>query len=185
MGPWEPGYVTLHRSGELARRADQAHAALASCGLCFRNCEVSRLEGPAGVCRAGRDAVVASWTAHKWEEPPISGTGGAGTIFFSQCTGRCIYCQNYSISQMGVGRPVTVQRLAWMMLDLQRRGCHNVEFVTPTHYIAPILAALDMAAGQGLHIPTVWNTNGYDSLAGLLLLDGVDRHLPAGCQIRR
>ncbi len=114
-----------------------------------------------------------------WEEPPLSGTGGAGTIFFGNCTGRCIYCQNYPISQMGVGRPVTVQRLAWMMLDLQERGCHNVEFVTPTHYIAPILSALDIAAAQGLRLPLVYNTNGYDSVSALRLLDGVvDIYLP-------
>jgi len=179
MDSWQPGYVMLHRSGELQRRAKRAYELLAACNLCYRNCGVNRLDGPAGVCRAGREAVVASWTSHKWEEPPISGRRGAGTIFFSRCTGRCIYCQNFSISQMGVGRSVTVERLAWMMLDLQRRGCHNIEFVTPTHDIPPILAALDIAAGQGLHIPTVWNTNGYDSPTALQLLDGViDIYLP-------
>jgi putative pyruvate formate lyase activating enzyme len=176
---WELPYIALQRSGELRRRAEQARANLAACTLCHRACKVNRLDGPAGVCRAGSQAVVASWTAHMWEEPPISGTRGAGTIFFSQCTGRCIFCQNYSISQMGVGRPVTIERLAWMMLDLQKRGCHNIEFVTPTHYIPPILAALDIAAAQGLRLPLVWNTNGYDSLDALTLLDGViDVYLP-------
>ena len=172
---------------------------LESCTLCHRACKANRFDATAstlslpgrgqgegasatghrGVCGAGAEAVVASWTAHMWEEPPLSGTRGAGTIFFSRCTGRCIFCQNYPISQMGVGRPVTVERLAWMMLDLQKRGCHNVEFVTPTHYVAPILAALDTAAAQGLHIPLVYNTNGYDSIEALRLLDGViDIYLP-------
>jgi putative pyruvate formate lyase activating enzyme len=203
---WEPPYVALQRSGELRRRAEQACAMLAACNLCYRACGVNRLDSPPsppilggateaasaapfppelggqggkGVCRAGSRAVVASWTAHKWEEPPLSGTGGAGTIFFGQCTGRCIYCQNYPISQLDVGREVSVERLAWMMLDLQKRGCHNVEFVTPTHYLTPILAALDMAAAQGLRLPLVWNTNGYDSVDTLRLLDGViDIYLP-------
>lgn len=179
MDSWEPGYVLLHRTGELSRRAEQAYGALAACNLCHRRCGVDRRNGPAGVCRAGRDAIVGSWTSHKWEEPPISGTGGAGTIFLSQCTGRCIFCQNFSISQMGVGRPTSVERLAWMMLDLQKRGCHNVEFVTPTHYIPPILAALDLAAAKGLRLPAIWNTNGYDSLEALALLDGaIDIYLP-------
>ncbi len=197
MDSWEPGYVQLHKSGELKRQAERAHALLADCAFCYRACRLNRLEaappspptlggqeakagpGGPGVCCAGVEAVVASWTAHKWEEPPISGTGGAGTIFFSQCTGRCIYCQNYPISQLGVGRLVSNERLAWMMLDLQKRGCHNVEFVTPTHYIAPILAALDIAAARGLRIPLVYNTNGYDSLLALQLLDGViDVYLP-------
>ncbi len=179
MDSWQPGYVQLHRSGALRQRAKRAYDLLAACNLCYRACGVNRLKGPAGVCRAGRDAVVASWTAHMWEEPPLSGTRGAGTIFFSQCTGRCLYCQNFPISQLGVGRTVTVDRLARMMLDLQERGCHNVEFVTPTHCIPPILAALDVAAAHGLRLPTVWNSNGYDSLAALELLDGViDIYLP-------
>ncbi len=176
---WEPRYVGLHRTGELGRRTEHAYAMLAACRLCARACGVNRLDEPAGVCRAGREAVVASYAVHPWEEPPLSGTRGAGTIFFSQCTGRCIYCQNYSISQMGVGRPVSVERLARMMLSLQKQGCHNIEFVTPTHYIAPILAALDIAAERGLRLPLVYNTNGYDSVEALALLDGViDVYLP-------
>lgn len=176
---WQPGYVRLHHSGELKQRAEQAYGRLVACDLCYRACGVDRSQEPAGFCRAGPAPVVASWTAHMGEEPPLSGSSGSGTIFLTHCTAKCSFCQNFSISQMSVGREVTVERLAWMMLSLQKRGCHNVNFVTPTHYTAPILAALDVAAGQGLCIPVVWNTNGYDSLAALRLLDGVvDIYLP-------
>jgi putative pyruvate formate lyase activating enzyme len=121
----------------------------------------------------GGDPVIASWNVHPWEEPPISGTRGSGTIFFSGCTGRCRFCQNYPISQMGYGNRVSIDRFAGMMLELQGRGCHNINFVTPTHFVPQILAAVDVAAGQGLCIPLVYNTSGYDTVATLRLLQGV------------
>jgi putative pyruvate formate lyase activating enzyme len=179
MGDFEPGYLALHRSGELARRIQAAREVLASCRLCPRECGVDRLNGKAGFCKAGPLPRVASWNTHRWEEPPISGTRGSGTIFFSHCTGRCIFCQNYPISQLGVGNDVSVERLAEMMLELQARGCHNINFVTPTHYVSQILEALPHAIAGGLRIPLLYNTSGYDSLETIRLLDGVvDIYLP-------
>ena len=152
---------------------------LSSCTLCPRGCRVNRLKGEKGFCRAGADPVVASWTAHPWEEPPISGTQGSGTIFFTHCSGRCLFCQNYPISQLGVGRQVTVQRLAEMMLVLQARGCHNINLVTPTHFVPQILAALPLAVAGGLRLPLVYNCSGYEAIEALHLLDGVvDVYLP-------
>jgi putative pyruvate formate lyase activating enzyme len=168
-----PGYLALHRSGELGRRARAAMAALACCDLCPRACGVDRLDGGRGVCGAGADPVIASWNVHPWEEPPISGDRGSGTIFFSGCTGRCRFCQNYPISQYRYGNRVTVERFAGMMLELQGRGCHNINFVTPTHYVPQILAAVDVAAARGLCIPLVYNTSGYETVETLRLLEGV------------
>lgn len=169
----EPGYLALSRSGELNRRIEAAHALLAPCRLCPRECGVDRLSGEEGFCRSGVQPKVASWTLHPWEEPPISGTRGSGTIFFSGCTGRCLFCQNYPISQLGVGNVVTVERLAEMMVKLQQRGAHNVNLVTPTHFVPQILAALPLAIEMGLRLPLVYNSSGYESVEVLRLLDGV------------
>jgi putative pyruvate formate lyase activating enzyme len=178
-GQWEPAFLALHRSGELRRRAREAIASLAECRLCPHECKVNRLADGRGVCRMGASAKIASWNVHPWEEPPISGTGGSGTIFLSGCTGRCIFCQNYSISQMGYGNEISAERFAGMMLELQRRGVHNINFVTPTHFVPQILAAADIAAGWGLRIPLVYNTSGYERIETLRLLDGViDVYLP-------
>jgi putative pyruvate formate lyase activating enzyme len=169
----EPGYLALSHSGELARRIEAAYALLAPCRLCPRECGVDRLAGEEGFCRSGAQPKVASWTLHPWEEPPISGTRGSGTIFFSGCTGRCLFCQNYPISQLGVGNVVTVARLAEMMVELQQRGAHNVNLVTPTHFVPQILAALPLATEMGLCLPLVYNSSGYESVEVLRLLDGV------------
>jgi putative pyruvate formate lyase activating enzyme len=190
----EPGYLTLHRSGELARRIEAAWAMLAPCQLCPHRCGVDRLDGDPGtgqgICRMGRLPKVSSWNLHAWEEPPISGTRGSGTIFFSGCTGRCRFCQNYPISQFGYGAVVSVERLAGMMLELQRKGAHNINLVTPTHFMPHILAALPYAIRGGLHLPLVYNTSGYESVAALRLLESVmDIWLPdakyAGDRIAR
>ena len=173
MVDWEPSYLALHRSGELARRARVAMAALAGCRICPRGCAVDRLTDGRGACNVGAEPVVASWNAHPWEEPPISGTRGSGTIFFSGCTGKCRFCQNYPISQYGYGNRVNIERLGEMMLELQRRGCHNINFVTPTHFVPQILAAADHAAGLGLRVPLVYNTSGYETVETLRLLEGV------------
>jgi putative pyruvate formate lyase activating enzyme len=174
-----PAYLALMESGELHVRVEQARAHLMACDLCPRRCGVNRLEGQLGFCRAGASARVASHNVHRWEEPPISGTRGSGTIFFSHCTARCLFCQNYPISQLGVGEEADGRRLGQMMLALQRWGCHNVNLVTPTHYVPQILAGLEVAAAGGLRIPIVYNTSGYDSLETLGLLDGVvDIYLP-------
>ena len=173
MADWEPSYLALHRSGELRERARAATAALARCELCPRTCGADRLHGGRGVCNMGAEPVIASWNVHRWEEPPISGTGGSGTIFLSGCTGKCVFCQNYPISQFGYGNAVRTERFAGMMLALQRRGCHNINFVTPTHFVPQILAAVDLAAGWGLRIPLVYNTSGYERVETLRLLEGV------------
>jgi len=176
---YAPGYLRLAETGELAERVRRAEALLADCVLCPRRCGVNRLEGEVGYCKAGADPVVASWNVHPWEEPPISGTRGSGTVFFTYCTARCLFCQNYPISQLGVGNRVSVERLAEMMMELQAMGCHNINFVTPTHFAAQIVQALPHAVELGLRVPLVYNTSGYDSLETLQLLDGiVDVYLP-------
>lgn len=169
----EPSYLALHRSGALAERSRRALAGLQTCRLCPRGCGVDRTTGGRGVCRMGANPVVASWNVHRWEEPPISGTGGSGTIFFSGCIAQCCFCQNYPISQYRYGNEVSCERLGEMMLELQRRGCHNINFVTPTHFAAQILAATDYAAARGLRIPLVYNTGGYETVETLRLLEGV------------
>jgi len=176
----EPAYLVLFRSGELAERATRAVERLASCDLCARYCRVNRQLGIRGaVCRTGRRAVVQSFGPHHGEERPLSGTRGSGTIFFTWCNLRCVFCQNYQIAQLGEGDEVTADRLADMMLRLQYLGCHNINFVTPSHVVAQILEALVIAVEGGLRLPLVYNTGGYDSPEALTLLDGViDIYLP-------
>ena len=174
-----PTYLHLEASGELASRVEAAWAILGDCKLCPRQCRVNRLEGKLGFCRSGAQARVASWNRHPWEEPPISGTRGSGTIFFSGCTGACLFCQNYPISQLGVGQEVSADQLASMMLELQARGCHNVNLVTATHFVPQVLAALQLAIPRGFHLPLIYNTSGYETVETLRLLEGVvDVYLP-------
>lgn len=179
---FEPAYVTLHRSGELRARAAAARERLADCDLCARHCRVDRLAEPldkGALCRTGALARVASFAPHFGEEEPLSGSRGSGTIFFSWCNLRCVFCQNWEISWRGAGVEVSPGRLAEMMLSLQAMGCHNVNFVSPSHVIAPILEALVLAVEGGLRLPLVYNTGGYDSPEGLALLDGViDIYMP-------
>jgi putative pyruvate formate lyase activating enzyme len=174
-----PSYLRLEASGELAARAEAAQAILAHCTLCPRRCRVDRLAGELGFCRSGAQARVASWNRHPWEEPPISGTRGSGTIFFSGCTGACLFCQNYPISQLGVGQEATAGQLASMMLELQAKGCHNINLVTATHFVPQVLAALRLAIARGFHLPLVYNSSGYETVETLRLLEGVvDIYLP-------
>lgn len=168
-----PSYVGLHSSGELERRARTAQLSLAHCELCPHRCGANRLAGELGRCRMGAEAVVAAWNLHMWEEPPISGTAGSGTIFFSGCTGHCRFCQNYPISQLGVGQQVSRSRFAEMMLELQRRGAHNINFVTPTHFVGSILGSLPRAVEMGLRLPLVYNSSGFERVETLRWLDGV------------
>lgn len=176
----EAAYLSLHRTGELAARARQAVERLESCDLCARYCRVDRTRGRRGaVCRSGRQAVVSSAFPHHGEEDPIRGWRGSGTIFFSWCNLRCVYCQNWELSWKGEGREVDAATLARMMLELQRAGCHNINFVSPSHVVAQILEALEIAAGEGLSLPLVYNSGGYDSPEALALLDGViDIYMP-------
>jgi putative pyruvate formate lyase activating enzyme len=176
----EPAYLDLLRSGELEQRARRAVEALAGCDLCARYCRVNRLETIDGaVCRTGRLAVVHSFGAHHGEEGPLRGRYGSGTIFFSGCNLRCVFCQNWEISQKGIGAEVQADALAARMLRLQQSGCHNINFVTPSHVVAQILEAVLIAALEGLRLPLVYNTGGYDSPEALALLDGViDIYMP-------
>jgi putative pyruvate formate lyase activating enzyme len=177
---FEPAYLELHRTGELKKRAEKLRAVMEECRLCPRQCRVNRLEGKKGFCRApGTTLVVSSAHPHFGEEKPLVGEGGSGTIFLTHCNLRCVFCQNWEISQLGRGTERSTDELAGMMLRLQKIGCHNINLVTPTHYSAPILKALDTAAKKGLRLPVVYNTSGWERLEILKVLDGiVDIYLP-------
>ncbi len=153
--------------------------ALRECRICPRRCGVDRTSGKTGYCRAGEKASVYSCLAHQGEEPPISGQRGSGTIFFSRCNMKCVYCQNYRFSQLDEGREVTTAELAEMMISLEKRGCHNINLVSPTHYLPQVLSALTEAAGKGLSIPIVYNTSGYELKESIRAIEGVvDIYLP-------
>jgi putative pyruvate formate lyase activating enzyme len=180
MRDYEPSYLALHASGELHDRARRGLALLAArCRVCPRLCKVDRLSDQAGLCRVGRHAVVASHFAHFGEEDCLRGQRGSGTIFFSGCNLRCVFCQNHDISWRLQGERVAPDRLARMMLELQELGCHNINWVTPEHVVPQILEALPLAIDAGLRLPTVYNTSAYDSPESLELMDGVvDIYMP-------
>lgn len=165
---------------ELQKRVEAAHDLLESCRVCPRQCGVNRLKNDKlGFCRSGLHPVVSSINAHHGEEPPLSGTRGSGTIFLANCNLRCVYCQNYPISQLGNGAERTPGELACQMVWLQEQGCHNLNLVTPTHFMPQILKAFGIARERGFNLPIVYNTSGYESLEALRLLDGiVDIYLP-------
>lgn len=177
-------YHTLYQSGELKDRIAQAKDQLRSCSFCPRNCQVDRLDArQLGVCQTGELALVASYTPHFGEERPLVGRGGSGTIFFGQCSLHCLFCQNYEIShcQPGDGECAALppESLAQLMLDLEKKGCHNINFVTPSHVIPQILEALPYAIEKGFSLPLVYNSSGYDSVASLKLLeDVIDIYMP-------
>ena len=174
-----PSYLGLHAKGILEERAAEARERMKSCRLCPRECRVNRLEDERGFCRTGRNSVVSSYSPHFGEEDPLVGSGGSGTIFFTHCNLLCLFCQNYEISHLGEGQEVSPDRLARVMLHLQEQGCHNINFVSPSHVVPQILAALPMAIEGGLKVPLVYNTGGYDSLETLRLLEGVfDLYMP-------
>lgn len=176
---FQPSYVELHRTGELAVRRDALVEELAGCRLCPRECGVDRTSGETGFCRMGRRAGVASFSSHWGEEDPLVGRKGSGTIFFSGCNLLCCFCQNYEISHGREGTDVDPEGLALMMLQLQQAGCHNINLVTPTHVTPQILGAVVIAASRGLRIPLVYNCGGYESVQTLRLLDGVvDIYMP-------
>ena len=165
---------------ELNERTEQAYQLLEACRVCPRECGVNRLkDDKLGFCRSGLNPIISSVSPHHGEEPPLSGTKGSGTIFFTNCNLRCVYCQNYPISQMGNGAARTPGELACQMLWLQEQGCHNLNLVTPTHFVPQILKALGIARERGFGLPIVYNTSGYESLETLRILDGiVDIYLP-------
>jgi putative pyruvate formate lyase activating enzyme len=175
-------YLHLLESGKLLLRVEALEALLASCTVCPRDCLNNRLNDETAACYSGRRPIVSSYTPHFGEEPALVGTAGAGNIFFGNCNLRCVYCQNYQISQthkQQIKNEVTHERLAEMMLELQAQGCHNINFVSPTHFAPQMARAVLLAAEQGLHLPIVYNTNAYDAVTVLQLLDGiVDIYLP-------
>jgi putative pyruvate formate lyase activating enzyme len=173
-----PGYLNI-KEEEFDRRIEKAYRLLSSCEVCPHKCRVNRLKGERGFCRSTEEMMISSYNTHFGEEPPLVGNFGSGTIFFANCNLRCVYCQNYPISQLGNGNKVTLQELANIMLALQKRKCHNINLVTPTHFLPQILKSLKLAIKMGLCIPIVYNTSGYDSVTTLKLLDSVvDIYLP-------
>jgi putative pyruvate formate lyase activating enzyme len=181
-GEHRASYLALLESGELARRVEALEAMLAACNVCPLDCGNDRTRGQLARCYSAALPVVSSYTAHFGEEPALTGTRGAGNVFFGNCNLRCVYCQNYQISQAHraqIKNEVTHERLASMLLELQDRGCHNINFVSPTHFAPQMARAILIAAERGLRLPVVYNTNAYDSVEVLRLLEGiVDIYLP-------
>ena len=176
---FEPAYLRLHKSGELKKRGEALWRMMEQCRLCPRECGVNRLRGEKGFCQASAQMEIASYHPHFGEERPLVGDGGSGTVFFTHCNLRCVFCINWDVSQGGAGKAATLEELAGMMLHLQQTGCHNINVVTPTHYSAHILLALDIASARGLRLPLVYNTCGWERPEILEKLDGiVDIYLP-------
>ncbi|MDD5130836.1 MAG: radical SAM protein [Candidatus Omnitrophica bacterium] len=169
-----PSYLNAYKNGELKKITDRLFLSLESCQICPRRCNVNRLEGKVGFCKTALLPKIFSFMVHYGEEPPISGSRGSGTIFFSHCNMGCVYCQNYEFSQLGKGKEYSFAELAQVMLKLQSQGCHNINLVTPTHVLPQILKSLELAIPEGLKIPLVYNTSGYElaqviaSLAGIV-----------------
>lgn len=176
---FEAVYIKIYKEGLLLDRIEKALQMLENCTICPRNCKVNRLKGEKGTCEGGYLPKISSYSPHFGEERPLVGFHGSGTIFLAHCNLGCIFCQNYSISHLGEGREVSFDRLSSMMIELQKLGCHNINFVTPTHYVPQILKALAKAIEMGLSVPLVYNTGGYDSVKTLRLLDGIfDIYMP-------
>jgi putative pyruvate formate lyase activating enzyme len=176
---FEPGYLRLYRTGELKKRGQELWNIMKSCKLCPRMCGVNKLEDNKGFCQSSSQLEISSYRPHFGEERPLVGKGGSGTIFLTNCSLRCVFCINWEISQGGQGNPRSIEDMARMMLHLQKIGCHNINVVTPTHYSPHIVLALNIAAGEGLRLPLVYNTCGWEQLEILEKLDGiVDIYLP-------
>jgi putative pyruvate formate lyase activating enzyme len=174
-----PSYISLFEKGELTQRVKLLKELLKECRLCPRECRVNRLDGEIGVCQARPELTVSSAFPHFGEEPPLVGSHGSGTIFLTHCNLRCIFCQNYDISHLGGGEQMTSSDLTRIMLRLQEMGCHNINFVTPTHYAPQIVASLPEAIEKGLRLPIVYNCSGYESIEVIRLLEGiVDIYMP-------
>ncbi|MGD9092419.1 MAG: radical SAM protein, partial [Anaerolineales bacterium] len=179
MPPFQAAYLKLLETGELQDRVSQAYDHLSICDVCAWNCPVDRRAGKLGVCRTGVRAKISSYGSHMGEEDPLRGWRGSGTIFFTRCNLHCQFCQNHDISQADVGQEIEPEELAVVMLELQNQGCHNINFVSPSHVVPQILTAVAIAAQAGLRLPLVYNTGGYDSMSSLKLLDGVvDIYMP-------
>ena len=176
---WYPAYGKLEEEGRLLERVEQAYSMFEQCELCPRQCGANRKDGELGLCRAPARVLVYVAQPHFGEEISLVGQHGSGTIFFSNCNLRCVFCQNWPIAHEGHGREYNDERLAEMMLYLQKIGCHNINLVTPTHVMPNIVSATRIAFKNGLHIPLVYNTSGYERVEILKILDGiVDIYLP-------
>ncbi len=176
---FEPAYRSTLKEGKLQEKINQAREKLSECNICPRNCKVNRLQGETGFCKIGARAVVSSANPHFGEEAPLVGSGGSGTIFMTSCNLKCLFCQNYEISHLNEGQEVDTATFGGLMVGLQRLGCHNINFVTPSHVVPQILEAVKWAAEEGLRVPLVYNSGGYDSVETLRLLDGViDIYMP-------
>ena len=174
-----PSYLEAYRTGRLAESIRKAYKILENCLLCPRECQVNRLKDEKGICRTGLSAMVSSYNPHFGEEAPLVGTYGSGTIFITNCNLLCVFCQNWETSHLGEGLRVNSKALARMMIELQYRGCHNINFVTPTHVVPQILDALPYAIEDGLNVPLIYNSGGYDSVESLKLLEGIfDIYMP-------
>ena len=174
-----PSYLNLYESGELKKRVENARQRLRKCFMCPRVCGARRLQGERGECGVGRYAMVSSFGPHHGEERVLRGWMGSGTVFFAGCNMRCVYCQNWEISQLRIGEEVSPEHLSRIFLRIQEMGCHNLNLVTPSHIVAQILEALYIAVQKGFKLPIVYNTSAYDSIPTLRLLDGVvDIYMP-------
>ena len=179
LDDFEPAYLEAYRSGALLEKVAAARRELEHCLACPRDCGVNRLLDERGVCHVGRHAMVASAFAHFGEEDCLRGSEGSGTIFFSYCNLKCVFCQNWDISQAPAGTPCTPEQIAGLMLELQAQGCHNINFVTPEHVAPQIVEAIAAAVPHGLRVPIVYNTSAYDAMSSLALMDGlVDIYMP-------
>ncbi len=176
---FEPAYIQTWQRGEFPAKVDAALRELQDCCACPRDCHVDRLADERGICHTGRLAIVASAFPHHGEEDCLRGWRGSGTIFFGYCNLKCVFCQNWDLSQQEAGRPLTAHEIARMMLELQERGCHNINFVTPEHVAPQVVEAIALAVPHGLRVPIVYNTSAYDALASLRLMEGlVDIYMP-------
>jgi len=185
----KPSYIELYQHRGLDKRIEKLYKVLESCELCPRKCGINRLEGERGVCKSGKELIISSYGPHFGEEEPLIGKirvstlfgykGGSGTIFLANCNLLCAYCQNYEISHLGCGNEVATDKVAGMMIELQNRGCYNINFVTPTHFAPQLVRAIKFAIERGLNIPIVWNCSGYENVEIIKLLAGiVDIYMP-------
>lgn len=179
MPNFEPAYIKTYKKGLFTEKIKTAYEILSSCELCPRKCKIDRLSGQKGICKTGEKAYVSSFNPHFGEEQPLIGSNGSGTIFFTHCNLMCNFCQNYDISHLGHGEETSNEQLAGIMLHLQNAGCHNINFVTPSHVVPQILSAVEIAVKNGLSVPLVYNTGGYDRVETLEILDDVfDIYMP-------
>ena len=179
MGKFEPAYIKTFEKGLLQKKTQTAYRILNSCNICPRRCRINRIAGETGICKTAKNAWVSSYNPHFGEEAPLVGSCGSGTIFFTHCNLMCLFCQNFDISHEGYGQEVSDEQLAAMMVALQQKGCHNINFVTPSHVVPQILSALEIAIQEGLCVPLVYNSGGYDRVETLKLLEGIiDIYMP-------